>query len=538
MRSTVGVGSTFEFTADLRLPAASAEPIAVRPPQLVGKRVLVTDDSEAAREILVPILRGFGMDVAAADSGYAALRLLNDADRHRQPYDLVLMDWQMPGMDGLAAAQIIRETPSLNRIPAVLMVTAYCREEVLNRADQLGLQGVLVKPVTHSMMFDTLAGVLAPAAAGAARPADTEPGLPARQAFPTLAGRRALVVDDNIFNREVAAGFLAEVGVESDCAVDGNDALGWLDRGGRYDVVLMDVQMPVMDGYETSREVRNRPEWADIPIIALTAHARAEDRQRSADAGMDGHLTKPIDEQALYTMLTDMLRGAAAVRTPGDPSVAPAPNIGSDPARGGDDRHVDLVAALERLGGRQELLARLVDSFVQDFGSTPDRMVEQYALGHAAEVAGFAHAVRGAASYLHADALCAIASELEDTVRRSGLETTGALVDGFVAHLKLVLDELGDGRAEPPAAPPVASAPAVDTTELLRLVDSADQLIGTGDYSAQSILSEIESRTSGTHLASSATRIRQLFDQLELDEAQLALRSFRAAAGARSGSTA
>jgi two-component system sensor histidine kinase/response regulator len=433
----------------------------------------------------------------------------------------------MPGMDGLETAQQIRATPDLQQMPAVLMVTAYGREEVLRRAEQLGLQGVLIKPVTESTMFDTIADVIGDEHAGerGPNPHAPHPAMPSTARLRSLAGRHALVVDDNALNREVAGDFLAAAGMRVDTAVDGLDALSRLDQAD-YDVVLMDIHMPGIDGLTAAREIRKQARWAALPIVALTARARPEDRHSSSAAGMNAHLTKPIDEATLYETLLRILPEAPAPQDHADDPVAGLRNDGAFdlPA---PSPHLDLPAALKHLGGKRELLLSLLHTFTEDFAGTPVQIAADARGGRNDAVAAQAHAVKGAAAYLRADTLCTTAARLEEAARDGRADEAQAHLPRFVDELEGVLGELGEilVRTRTRSAP----ARPYDKALVLKRLAQAEPLIAAGDYAAQSLLAEINAHLASTPLAALAEAMRTHFDLLELEHARSVLQRLRTA---------
>lgn len=294
LRSTPGEGSLFFFTVKLGLAREQPnEARKVRPPSHL--RVLVADDNPAAQDVLKGMLQSFDYQVDVVGSGDAALAALDAADK---PYDLVLMDWRMPGLDGIETAKRIRGR-STHAMPVVIMITAFGSEEIRREARRAGLDGFLVKPVTASRMLDTIAEsiqgrTVIPEIRGVI------------SKVPDLAGRSILLVEDNLTNRRVARELLARTRVRIGEAGDGREALQRVEKGD-WSLVLMDIQMPEMDGYEATRRLRERYTAEELPIVALTAHALSSDRERCLAAGMNDHLGKPIDPERLYTCLVKML---------------------------------------------------------------------------------------------------------------------------------------------------------------------------------------------------------------------------------------
>lgn len=529
--STLGKGSTFYFTVELRSPQRSASHDgALRSGELKGKRVLIVDDNASARETLAGMVRDFGMESHAVGSGKAALVALNQACEQERPFEVVLMDWRMPGMDGLETAGRIRTDAKLKSTPAVLMVTAYGREEVLRRAEQLGLHGVLIKPVTVSVMFNTIVGVFHDAAstASAATSGGTpEIALPQAQdeILATLSGRHILVVDDNALNREVVGDFLQLAGMQVDTAVNGSDALAKLETA-TYDAVLMDVHMPEMDGLTATRRIRAQERWASLPLIALTAQALTKDREASLAAGMNAHLTKPIDEIALYQTLMELLSPA---------SIAQGVDEGTPTriAEGGDIEDVfaglsgvDLSAAQKRLGGSRERLQRLLQGFVRDFRQAPAQLDQYMSRRDAGAIAALAHAVRGAASYLDAHDLCAAAADIEEISRRGDLDELQVLLPPFRDGLAMLLSQL-----DRPAVISVEQRGETgrdDLHKVLELIAATEPLLQSGDYAAYAILDQIIAELSGTVEVERARAILSHFEELELAEATTLLQQLNA----------
>ncbi|RWR07999.1 response regulator [Sinirhodobacter populi] len=412
VQSTPGEGSTFSFTAALEpvKNAAEAEQACARRIEtLRDRRVLIVDDNESARIALCDMVAGFGMHPEAAENGAEALRILRENAATGRRFDLVLADWQMPVMNGIDLARHIRQDAGLLGPPAVLMVTAYRQLEVLPQVQDLGLPPVLLKPVTQSMMFDTLLDILS--GTGAA-PATTREDTLAP--FAALAGRRVLVVDDNALNQEVARDFLQLVHVEVETATNGREALEKL-RESRFDAVLMDLHMPVMGGLDAVREIRRNPDWADLPVIALTAQAGTEAELSGLGAGMTGHLTKPIEDIALYRILLEQL-GREVTHAPRSTQYV-----------------LDLPGLQRRLGGDANRLRHLAGSFLMDLEPVPADFRAHLEAGDTDAIAGLAHQVKGTVGYFGADALERQAEIIEAAARNHDLAALRQEADAFLA---------------------------------------------------------------------------------------------------------
>jgi two-component system, sensor histidine kinase and response regulator len=524
VESEPGRGSTFAFTIKTALPGKAEESAARTQSQraLIGRRVLIVDDNASARQIFFDMVHGFGMLPVTVESGADALSALKSASHEGSPFDLVLMDWRMPGMDGVETARRIREERYLIQMPAVLMVTAYGRDEVLRSVDKLGLQGLLIKPITESVMFNTIMDILGLFNTGHAK-LESPGDFAARQGLAfkkmelsSLAGRRVLVVDDNALNREVVSDFLTAVDMQVETAVNGRDALNQLEKQD-YDIVLMDMHMPELDGLMATRQIRKNARWANLPIIALTAQARTEDRMASLAAGMTAHLTKPIDEAVLYSTLMNALE-----ETPAYPLASTATSDLMPSSSNGPD----ISAALRRLGGNQDRLKRLVNGFLRDYAGASEQMQNYLQQGQLAEITALAHLIKGAASYFDAHELCGLSEQLETSSRRDDREEVTHCVPVFRRSLEALLQYLEANAAGQPEQV-TASAP-LDTGVVLQLIERANPLVTNGDFAALSLLEQICAALSGNIALAFAQSARSHFDELELKAAHEALQRLTA----------
>jgi two-component system sensor histidine kinase/response regulator len=491
VESEPGLGSTFFFT--IRLEEV-ADAISQASHSLQSKRILIVDDNASARAALGDMVEAFGMETVTVDGGLQALEVLRTRAGEGVPFDIVLLDWRMPIMDGIETARHIKADAQLEQMPAVLMVTAYSQDAVIRASDELELQGVLLKPVTQSLMFNTLLGILndhsdVSHVSGHSHVSDAE-----SQAlrYVGLAGKRVLVTDDNALNREVATDFLEYVGVIVITAVDGRDAIRKLELQ-EFDAILMDMHMPEMDGLEATREIRRHAKWADLPIIALTAQTREEDQRLAMQAGMNGHLSKPIDEESLYAML---LAHCVSGKDAGAATSEPKAPTRATPAL------------------RRENLLR---GFLRDFASLPEQVQHSADQGRWRDVAELAHQIKGSAGYLDATPLCAVAELLENAARQNDVEGARVQVEPLCRLTRECLDRVQAELAQ--LKEDSADAPAPESLQLaqaMALVDAALPLVARGDYRAQSVLDSLAEGMRGTPWHAMALEAREVFDDLEL----------------------
>jgi len=298
VESVFGAGSTFWFTARLRKTEAPMKNLLLEP-ALRNKRVLVVDDHDMARGVLDIVLSKMSFKVDEAASGQEAIAAVQRAEQAGQPYELVFLDWRMPGMDGIETARAIRELP-LQITPHLIMVTAYGREEVLQAAESVGLDDVIIKPVNPSILFDSVVRILG----GQLEEIYLEDnrGITNEADLSSIAGAAILVAEDNELNQEVAMGLLADAGFVVTIANNGEEALNLLKQHS-YDIVLMDMQMPIMDGVTATQEIRKSASLDELPIVAMTANAMTQDKERCLAAGMNDHIAKPIDPDELFRTL-------------------------------------------------------------------------------------------------------------------------------------------------------------------------------------------------------------------------------------------
>jgi len=429
VRSELGRGSEFWFTVRLKVSDVSRQSVR----SLTEISVLVVDDNEIARAVLAKTAQGLGWTSIAVESGSQALERLKAGER----FDVVLMDWLMPDLDGVATTRIIRELQSQGEMPLVIMVTAQSREIALTASDDGLFDAILNKPVTSSQLYNAVNTAL--------NRFDGREEAPKLQAPAELrlAGIRCLVVEDNAINQLVAQQVLALEGATVTLVDNGAQAVEFL-RGaeaGSVDVVLMDIQMPVMDGLEATKYIRRDLKLPTLPIIALTAGALAEERQRCLDVGMNGFIPKPLDIERLVVLIGEVMAGRTV---PIEEELIPARFV----PKTGDLPVLDTIAATGRLGGDAASLRRLLAVFQTQLTEGAGLLQETLADQDRTNAARLVHTVKGSAANLGARRLEQAAGALEAILRaepaqdfaqqatayREAVTLSQAAIDAFLAE--------------------------------------------------------------------------------------------------------
>ena len=524
--STPGVGSRFSFTARLGIGGATAPDPRPSIGALQQMRVLVVDDCASARSALVDMLDGFGIKADAVASGEAALASMAAAAGDGKPYQAVLMDYLMPEMDGVQAIRRIRADAGLVGVaapPAILMVSACTRESVLAQEGELPLAAFLTKPVGPALLYHSLVQVLRPELA-----ADAPPGAASAttdnhaDALARLDGARILLVDDNANNREVALDLLAAARVHVDVATGGLEAVGMAARND-YDLVLMDIQMHELDGLSATRRIRALPQCADLPIIAMTAHAMAGDRDKSLAAGMNDHVVKPIDPDLLLRTLVKWIDPARlAGRSVPQAAVSGAvADEQRDAGHGLAPVHgIDWQRALASAAGQPARVHKRIAGFIQEYRAAPQALHDALADGDYAPLASLAHNLKSGAAYIGATPLAALAGSLEGELRAGSHARLPLLVPDLIMALEGVL--AGLARTAVPAAPAPGAA-AATVVDLATLTTELAAWLRDGDARADDALAALRQALPQPAHAAALAALADAIGDLEFDAAQAQL---------------
>jgi CheY-like chemotaxis protein len=440
VESEPGQGTTFSLTAEFGLGKKQAKKQYMPATDLRGMKVLVVDDNATSRDILLELLESFSFEVSIAASGAEGIAELETTPTDK-PFELVIMDWKMPGMDGIEASKLIKNHQGLSKIPAIILVTAYGRDEIMKQAENLGLEGFLLKPITPSILFDTILQAFGEAAPESLRVAQSKEQ--EAKAWENIKGARVLLVEDNEINQQVAMEILHGAGITVTIANNGQEGVDAAKQN-QYDAILMDIQMPVMDGYTATKTIRKweggmrnkigkdsdlkskirdpKSKITGVPIIAMTAHAMAGDEDKSLKAGMNGHVAKPIDPDQLFATLQKWIKPSEK-RVQVQQSEVSVEQSESDEAVTIENElpeslsGFDLIDGLKRLQGNKKLYRKLLLNFAADYNQVANEIRQALDAEDFDQAHSLVHNLKGLAGNLAAMELQAAAVKLEKLVK-------------------------------------------------------------------------------------------------------------------------
>ena len=506
--SVPGEGSEFTFCLPFTLDKDVAHEL-TPDADLHGLRVLVVDDDPSVREILAERLTSFTFDVSTAVNATEAFQMLEKADCKKLPFKLVLMDWRMPDINGVEAGRRIKHGGELLHVPAVILVTAYGREEVMRKAEAAGLDGFLIKPVSPSTLFDTVIRVLG---------GTLEDGVGVVHGISGIGYLQGhlLLVEDNTINQQVAREILEGMGLEVEIVCNGREALEAV-QGHDYDLVLMDIQMPEMDGYEATRQIRSESRLQQLPIIAMTAHTMSGERERCLEAGMNEHVPKPIDPLLLFNTLSRWLKpsGMAPERVTDDEYVALPERLPG----------IDLRWGLERIGSNKGLFLKLLGEFAANHGNALDLVSQQLTEGDFDSARRELHTLKGVAGNIGALILQREAAKFEQVLLAGKFKSGEDLPILF----RNAFTTLFDGLSTLPATDELPTDSVKDVgdgaadVDLCRLLGELRKMLTEGDPDAAALLPTLEPLLSDAAQQKQLKQVAMQISDYNFDDAQRTL---------------
>lgn len=498
VESEIGQGSSFWFTA--RLGIGSNKRRSYLPaPDLRGRRILVVDDNDSARAVLSEMLTTMTFDVAAAASGQQALEMIVNAQQQNQPYEVVLLDWQMPRMNGIDTARHIHAL-HLPQLPKLAVVTAYGREEILSQAQAEGIEHILIKPVNTSVLFDTLMRLLG-GQLDEVRSGMHVGDVSGFDALNKIKGARILLAEDNELNQQVATELLHDAGFEVDVADNGKIAVELVSTR-PYDVVLMDMQMPEMDGVEATIKIRALPQLSKLPVIAMTANAMSADRERCLAAGMNDFVSKPIEPEELWRALTHWIPPRAISAS----AAAVTQQVEAADAFPSVIEGLDMAAGLRRVLGKRPRYLAMLRGFVANQGDVASQIKQALANQDFSTAERLAHTLKGLAGNIGATTLQLESEKLEMAIRLSQpSDNTLMMVAQTLARQVAAIN-----AEVPPEAQPIATV--ADKAKADAVCQELSQLLADDDAKAEKLLNEhsgLLAATMGEHFKPLADAVRQ-----------------------------
>ena len=450
VESEPGKGSSFIFTACFGVGAEERSNGLTLSESLQGMRVLIVDDNQTSRDILKTTLESFSLDVETSSLGSEGIEKVEEADKGR-PFDLVIMDWQLPDLNGIRGVEIIKNHPNLKHIPRVLMLTNYGREDIMRQTKESGLDGFLAKPINSSILFETILEVF-----GEKTNLETSSRVyekaKVKQDITSIHGAKILLVEDVEINQEIAIKYLEKAGVIISIANNGKEAVEMVTESD-YDCILMDCQMPVMDGYEATQKIRQDSRFTSLPIIAMTANAMQGDRKKCIDAGMNDHISKPININEFFSALLKWVTPSEN----SDEKILPASTTLEDEAKETLPKleGIDMDFGLAMVQGDVELYRSFLVRFYQDHSGSQKKIQDALETGNSNQAAYFTHTVRGIAGNIGAKKLVNAAEALEVAIGKDRKNLYESLLHDFSTNLSQVMkslsqlpNDMGQGQAK------------------------------------------------------------------------------------------
>ena len=438
VQSEINQGSTFTFTAEFTLQPGESESHFTVPADLQNLRVLVADDNKVVRDVFVEQVESFKFQATGVESGQAAIQELERAqDAKEKSYDLVLMDWLMKGFDGIEAAKRIKQNKKLSKIPSIILITAFGREDTLKKAEtEKIIDAFIMKPTNQSILFNTILEVF-----GENIQQISAPDMVSNDFFikGNIEGAKILLVEDNAINQQLATEILESVGLKVEIANNGQEAVDAVKQSA-YDIVLMDVQMPVMSGYEAAKLIRQDGRFNDLPIIATTAYAMSGARERCLNAGMNDYVSKPIDPIQLFSVLNKWIK-PGLMRT-NEKIQNKRKLIGQQDVNSSLPQKItgiDIASGLNRANGNQKLYSKLLLDFADKYATIKDEIKSAIHQGDMKTAERLAHTLKGVAGNISAAGIQAAANDLEAAISKNKAEAYDRLLSEMDRVLQQVL---------------------------------------------------------------------------------------------------
>ena len=521
VESQIGVGSTFSFIVEFAMQSEDNPSKVVDMDKFRDLKVLVVDDNEMARVILKEQLSELGISALAVDSGYAAIKELK-RESTTKPYDLVFIDWRMPDMDGIETAEKILSDKTMGHTPMTIMVTAFGREEVFKKAEKIGIDAFLMKPVNQSLLLDTIMNVFGMNTVESLHRSVKEES--AANLFLEINGARVLLVEDNVLNQEVATEILRSTGIIVDVANNGREAVQAV-ANQHYDAVLMDIQMPIMGGYEATSLIRNDAKFENLPIIAMTAHAIKGAKEECLAAGMDDYVSKPIEPDHLFSVIKKWIKpilnhDKKQFITTNKIAENNQMEIKLPPNRCG----IDIDSGLKRLNGNRKLYRKLLIDFSGIYSSYPNDIAKALEQSNPEVALRLAHSIKGVAGNISAYDIQDIADKLETAIMQKEPEKYAGLLNELDKALQLFATLIKE-LTEPSDAQESNKGKPLNLSEVEPILHDLARLIREDNVDAEISLEELRKSIGGSRFSEDLEELAESISNYDFEAAQKPLQS-------------
>ena len=515
VESQPGKGSSFIFSAEFGRQTGNQQAEIAIIPDLKGTRTLIVDDSATSREIFSNMLTALNFEVELAKSGEEALEMMKHA---RPAYQLVLTDWMMPVMDGIETSRLIRETLGAANQPKIVLATAFDKGTAKRLAGDLEINGYLSKPVNPSLLYDAIMNAFGKKT-GQLKKDRKRSGFDKASLDP-VRGAHILLVEDNEINQQVAQELLEGAGFFVDIANHGREGLEKLAEL-EYEVVLMDIQMPVMDGYEATYEIRSHLDYKDLPVLAMTASATVDDRTRALNSGMNDHIAKPIDPIQLFSTLLKWIKPGDRKLPEGYVKTKSSPREDRDGQEDGLPTElpgIDVAAGIMRVGGNTKLYRNLLLKFSQNQNSTPAEIIAALEQSDLELAERLSHTLKGVSGNIGAMELHVAARDLEAGIKEDQAEVSTKLLELVQKNLDKVLNSIQRLGSEKTSSDAVVAG-TIDRNVVDPLIRELMELLEEDDTDASDIVEKLQVFLQGSEAGKRLAEVEKSIGQYDFEEA-------------------
>ena len=511
--SVVGSGSIFHFEIPFQIDKSEEFICKIPPPDIRGMKALLVDDNETARIILKEMIESFSLKVDVASDGIEALEMIENAKD--DPYSIIFVDYKMPKLDGLETVSRLSKRADINIIKTIIMITAYNKDDIKEKAQEIGIKALLTKPVHPSILYNTILNTFGRDISK--RDENISQQLKKNYSREFLKDVRILLAEDHPINQQIATEILSDVGIIVDIANTGLEAYEKAKNSGPYDLILMDIQMPVMDGIEAVKHIRTLEKMENIPIIAMTAHALKEERDKCINVGMDDHLAKPINPQELYDCIVKHLQKSPFTlyknkkkdikQSTELPNYLPGINVNQ---------------ALRRFNHNRFLFQKIVKKFVDEFKDISNQLVNLYKEGKINDTLSILHKLKGASGAISANDFMEKVINCENAVKNKAKDNVVMFLINQLSvemnNILLTSDMLINNFKESPKET-LADKKTVREVKIDELKTLLDKVM-VNDLSALSFFKEMHKESNTREITEIISTIERHLDRLEFKKAQ------------------